>query len=244
MPILRRVLLLFARLAAVHHRRRRRSRHDTALLGRRGARRNALRGRSMRRPGGQRGHVDVLLHLPPAAGCLPCLHARRPRMPGRTQKLRPGAVDLKFPSVPRRAVPAIPSTAESSASGGAGTIESSYDSRGKREIESDALVSLPNHTPPGDLRGRDHGAGVGSSRNIEAVSLVPALRERPYRLRERRGGLDRCSIHLTRSGRTHDRRDPRQRLLWIQPWGAPGSEGCPGRGPAALTRGRSAQKVR
>jgi hypothetical protein len=117
MPILRRVLLLFARLAAVHHRRRRRSRHDTALLGGRGARRNALRGRSMRRPGGRRGHVDVVLHLPPAAGCLPCLHARRPRMPGRTQKLRPGAVDLKFPSVPRLAVPAIPSTAESSASG-------------------------------------------------------------------------------------------------------------------------------
>lgn len=124
-----------------------------------------------------------------------------------------------------------------------GTIESSYDSRGKREIESDALVSLPNHTPPGDLRGRDHGAGVGSSRNIEAVSLVPALRERPYRLRERRGGLDRCSIHLTRSGRTHDRRDRRQRLLWIQPWGRRARRGCPGRGPAAVTRGRSAQKV-
>jgi len=71
------MLLVCARLAAIHDRGRLRARSHSRLACRRRLVRHAMRWRSLLRPGGRGRRCDRLHHLRRPAPCLPRLRARR-----------------------------------------------------------------------------------------------------------------------------------------------------------------------
>src|SRR4051794_26646309 len=85
---MRRLLRLFAQLAALHHRGRRRARADPGKIRQRQAVGNALRRRALFGAVGPDRGQDIMRDLRGAAGSVPQLHARGSRM-------RDGATEIR-----------------------------------------------------------------------------------------------------------------------------------------------------